>query len=131
MLGDEEDYKRRFEELNKKLNDEKVSEAIDECLRKISEMTNCDVELKFNVLPFKEDYSERQESEDYKMPDYPTMQLSQLVTHLNDKHNQEFDVYIDPIYLKEGVNEIVDVLMTTIDRKVIIVPISNKKEVKL
>jgi hypothetical protein len=131
MLGDEEDYKKRFEEVSKKLNDPKISKKVDDYLKKIALLVDCDVELNFNVLPFVDDYSQIQESGEFKIPEHPTMKLHQLVDHLTKEHDQSLDVYIDPIYLRSNVNEIVDVLITTIDQKIIIVPISNKKTVKL
>lgn len=127
----EDDYKKRYDEVNSRLSDPKISKKIDDYLKKIATLADCDVELNFQILPHMDDYSEKQESEDYTIPEYPTMKLSEFINHMNKEKDGEFDVYVDPIYLKSGVNEIIDVLLTTLDRKIIIVPISNNKKVKI
>jgi len=130
MVNDD-DYKKRYEEVNKKLSDPTISSKIDKYLQKISKLVDCDVELNFTILPHLDDYAEMQESDEFVIPEYPTMKLGDFVNHLNKEQDGSFDVYVDPIYLKSGVNEIVDMLITTLDKKVIIVPISNNKKVKI
>lgn len=127
---EEDDYKKRFEEVNKKLSDPEISKKIDKYLQKIAKLTECDVELNFTVIPHLDDYIEVQESDEYQIPEFPSMKLNKFLEHMN-KENSDFDVYVDPIYLKSGVNEIIDVLITTVDKKIILVPISNNKKVKL
>jgi hypothetical protein len=128
-MVDDNDYKRRYEEVNKKISDPAISSKIDKYLQKIAKLVDCDVELNFTIVPHIDDYSEFQESENFAIPEYSTMKLDDFINHLQKEHDKNFDVYFDPIYLKAGVNEIVDVLMTTIDKKVIIVPISNNKKI--
>lgn len=129
MINDD-DYKKRFEEVNKRLADPKISDQIDKYLQKIAKLADCDVELNFTVIPHLDDYIEIQESEEYEIPEFPTMKLSDFLDHMN-KEKFDYDVFIDPLYLKKGVNEIIDMLVTTVDRKIIIVPISNNKKTKL
>jgi hypothetical protein len=49
------------------------------------------------------------------------MELHELVNYLASE-DQTLHVHIDPIYLKDGINEIKNVILTTLDDKVIIVP---------
>lgn len=129
MVNDD-DYKKRFEEVNKRLADPEISAKIDKYLQKIAKLADCDVELNFTVIPHLDDYMEFQESDEFSIPEFPTMKLSDFLDHMN-KENSDYDVFIDPLYLKKGVNEIIDMLVTTVDKKIIIVPISNNKKVKL
>lgn len=129
---DEEEYKEKFEKINRKLNDPKISKKIDDYLKKISDLVDCAVELNFNVTPELDEYTEMQESDDYSMPDddVKTMTLGFFMNSLKKEKNENFKLYLDPIYLNNGVNEIIDLLITTIDDKLILVPISNKKSKK-
>lgn len=128
---DEDEYRRKFEEVNKKISDPKISKKIDNFLKKIAELVDCNVELNFSITPHIEEYAEMQASDDFIIPDAPTMKLQDLIEHLRKEEGNNFDVYIDPIYLNDGVNEIIDVLISNVDNKLIVVPISNKKQVKL
>lgn len=129
-MNEEEEYRKRKAEVDKRLSDPEISGKIDKYLAKIAKLANCDAELNFVITPYLDDYMEKQDNGEIELSNLPTMKLSEFVTHLK-KEKTDFDVYIDPIYLKKGVNEIVDVLITTLERKMIIVPISSKKSTKL
>lgn len=130
-MDEEAEYKKRYEALNRKLSDPKVSNKVDDLLEKISKLVDCDVELNFMVTPHLDNYQDVQESDEYIIPEQTTMKLDDFIGHLNKEKDGDFDVYFDPIYLKNGVNEIIDILITTLDKKMIIVPISNNKKIKL
>jgi len=130
MYNEEEFYRKRYEEVSKKLADPVISNKIDNYITKISKLVNCDVELNFTFLPHMEDYAEKQESGEYVVPDAPTMKLQEVKNHLNKEDDGNLNVYIDPIYLTDGVNEICDILITTDENRMIIVPISNHKNKK-
>lgn len=121
----EEYYERKYSEMEKKLSDPKVSDKIDGYLRKISKLVDCAVEINFIIIPHVEKYEEVQDSEDYEIPEFPTMKLRDFISHLQ-KEDGDMDVYVDPIYLKKGVNQIIDILITTQENKMIVVPIANK-----
>lgn len=129
MVNDD-DYRKRFEEVNKRLADPEISAKIDKYLQKIGKLADCDVELNFTVVPHLDDYMDVQESPEFSIPEFPTMKLNDFLNHMNNEKS-DYDVFIDPIYLKMGVNEIVDMLVTTVEKKIILVPISNNKKVKL
>ncbi len=129
---EEDDIKKKFEEVNKKLNNPKISKKVDDYLKKISALVDCNVELNFSISPHGEDYSEIQDSEDYIIPEETTMTLIEFIDHIVGKEtDNDLKIYIDPIYLKKGVNEIVDLLITTLDDRIILVPISNNKQFKI
>jgi hypothetical protein len=122
----EEYYERKYREMEVKLSDDKILAKIDGHLKKISKLVDCGVEINFIIMPHVENYEEIQERDDYEIPEFPTMKLKHFIEHLK-KEDGEMDVYVDPIYLKKGVNAIVDVLITTTEEKMIIVPIAIKK----
>jgi radical SAM superfamily enzyme YgiQ (UPF0313 family) len=127
MESSQENYKRRMEEIDRKLKEPKISKKVDTFLEKISIELGCDVELSFNVHPEVEEYENYMESEDFIIPrEIETMKLGEFVDHLSQE-DREFKVYIDPIYMKQGVNEVNNVLMTTVKDSVIVVPITIKK----
>lgn len=126
----EERYRKRVEELNKKLQDVKIKKKIDNFLLKMTQELNCDVEILFNVYPEVDEYGDYMDSEEFEIPtEIPTMKLKDFVNHIN-KEDMNYNVFIDPIYLKKGLNEINDVLTTTLDNNMIIVPISDKSNKK-
>lgn len=127
---DEEQYKKRYEEVQKRLSDPVLSKKVDNYIKKIAMLVECDVELNFLFLPHADDYADVQDSEDYKIPENKTMTLGTLLDHLMKEEDDDMKVYIDPIYLndKKGVNEITDVLTTTHGDMMIIVPISSNKK---
>jgi hypothetical protein len=127
MEDAEEYYRQKYEEVQEKLNDPEINRKVENHLKKISKLVDCGVELNFVVMPHVENYEEIQDSDDYEIPDQPTMKLRDFITHLQSESG-DMDVYVDPIYLKKGVNQIIDILITTTDsKKMIVVPISNKK----
>ena len=56
-----------------------------------------------------------------------TMVLSEFTNMLNDE-DKNLNLSFDPIYLKKGINNIEDILITTYNDNIIIVPV-RKKEV--
>lgn len=129
MENSEEEYKKRMAEVNKKLKDPKIKKRVDKFIDIMTKDLNCDVEIIFNVYPEVDDYEDHMETEDFQLPspEIPTMKLGDLIDHINDE-DYNFNVYIDPLYLRKGLNELNDILTTTVDRNMIIVPISNKKK---
>lgn len=130
MDAAEEFYKRKFESVQRKMADKKISKEVDKHLAEISKLVDCGVEINFVVMPHVENYEELQQSDDYSVPELPSMKLRDLIDHLK-KEDKNMDVYIDPIYLKKGVNQITDILITTSDEnngdtKLIIIPIAFK-----
>ncbi len=130
MFSEEEEYQKRNEELNKILANPRKAKKIEKLLKEITDITKCDVDVTFSISPYVDNYLRHQDTDKFKLPTLPTLKMENVLAALN-KENGEFDVYIDPIYLNKGVNEIVNIFLTTKDNKIIIVPISNKKSIKL
>lgn len=56
-----------------------------------------------------------------------SMTINEFIDFLSKEKEGNLKIAIDPIYLKKGINEITNVLITTYDDKAIIVP-ANRKE---
>lgn len=127
----EDKYKERMIEVNRRLDEPKLKKKVDDFLRDMTKELNCEVEINFNVYPEAEEYEEYMDSDEFRIPTYtlPPMKLGDFVNHLT-KEDFDYEVFIDPIYLKQGLNEVNDVLTTTVDRKIIIVPISHKNKIE-
>lgn len=127
MESSEEDYKKRMLEIQRKLQEPKLKKKVDSFLLSMSKELKCEVELFFNAYPEVDDYEEYMDSEDFIVPrEVVTMKLGDFIDHISQE-DREFKMYIDPIYMKHGVNEINDVLLTTVKDCVIVVPITTKK----
>jgi len=131
-MDSEELFHKKMEEINKKMDDPKISDRIDELMSEVADLIGCDVELNFKILPFADEYTDEMEDEDWEIPKFETITVEKFAeTLLKDEENRQMDMYIDPIYLKKGVNNIVNVLVTNVDDKLIVVPITTKNETKL
>ena len=130
MESSEEHYKDRMVEIQRRINEPKNKKKIDTFLEKMSVELGCEVELSFNAYPEVDDYDEYMGTEDFIIPrETITMKLGEFIDHIT-KESREYKMYIDPIYMKQGVNEINDVLITTVKDSVIVVPITTTKNKK-
>ena len=59
--------------------------------------------------------------------EYDGMTLKEFINYLSTEE-ENLMVSIDPIYLKEGINEINNVILTTLGDKVVIVPLLKGNE---
>ena len=127
----EDEYMRRIKEIDRKLNEPKKSKEIDDFLLKLSKEMKCDFKLVYEVFPESDDYEARLEAGLLDVPrDYPTLTLGEFLKHLNTE-DHDIKVYLDPLYLKEGVNAINNVLTTTAgEDAMIIAPVSHNNKNK-
>ena len=129
MESSEEKYIERIKEIEIKLNEPKMKSKVDKILKELSTELDCVVKFNFNVHPEIEEYEEHVNGEAFIIPRNVTpMRLGDFIDHLAQE-DRDFKMYIDPLYMKEGVNEINDVLTTTVNDAIIVVPITTKKQV--
>jgi len=126
-----EEYERRMGEVREKLRNPVTHSRILEFLSSLEEELGCELHLLYQIYPESEDYADHMQGENFTMPrNSPAMNLGDFVAHIAQE-DKKFKVYLDPIYLKEGVNEVNDVLTTTVEDSVIIIPVSHKQPKKL
>jgi hypothetical protein len=128
----EKEYQRRVEEINEGLAQQEMKKRIDSFLSDLVKEFKCDFRLSYEVFPEADDYGSKIDDEEILIPrDLPTMTLKDFIDHIN-KEDLQLPIYIDPIYMKEGVNEVNDVLTTVVaDGKMVIIPVSHNKRIKL
>lgn len=125
----EDEYLRRIKEISEYLQEPKIAKEIDGFISKLNKKFKCDFRLGYQVFPECDDYNERLEAGELETPrDYPTMTLGELIKYLNTE-DHDMKIYIDPLYLNEGVNAINNVLTTTTgDDVMIIAPVSHNNK---
>lgn len=123
MESSDEKYVQRMQDVQEKLSEPAMKKKVNGMLSELSKELNCQVEFFFNVHPEIEEY----EIHDIIIPrENVPMKLGDFIDHISQE-DREFKMYIDPIYMKKGVNEINDVLTTTIKDSIIVVPVTTKK----
>lgn len=126
--GGDERYARKMKELNEKLDDPKIQKQIDSWIDKMSAKLGCSVEVMFNVHPEIDEYEEFMESGEFEIPrNVVTMKLKDVIEILSFEDG-EFKVFMDPIFLKKGLNEINNMLTTTVNDNLIVIPVSHLKK---
>jgi hypothetical protein len=117
-----------------RLSDKSVKKELYDSIKKIEEIYGypidialiiTDMDSQLGIDTYNEDSYNYSMDMNYgdmlKKPDDETMKLSEFRKFLSEE-DPDLKICIDPIYLKEGINEIGNVLLTTYDNKVIIVP---------
>jgi hypothetical protein len=115
--------KNKFED-NPELKDE-----IEDLVYRLTEIFESEVDLsvKFdlNVEDYRKEYI-KYEDEDLELTSDKVMKVSDLKSII-DEEEQHLYLSVDPIYLKQGINDIEDLIITTYENKLILVPVTEKK----
>ena len=131
----EEDFNKFIDRIKDKLdNNPELREEIESNVSRLSEIFETDVNINLEYYPNVENYKEIFKKYDVNDIEKPIIQpdlespmmLSDLKTMLDD----EDDLYlcIDPLYIKDGINDINDMLITTVKDRIILVPTVKKKK---
>ena len=129
---DERDFNEKMKEINLKLkNNPDLIDQINDHIFKIEEILETAVQV--NILFF-ENFHEHIEEvndslfiEEKNLDD--TITLKKFLDALNVKDEEmDYKILFDPIYLKKGLNEISNVLITNVADKLIIVPKAKENE---
>lgn len=120
---DENDMSEDAQELFDKLNDPIIKEKLDNLLAKIQDILEVDIQIFAQISDDPNDdvhineiisnYSEKGTNNG--------LTLGQFIKHISTEDNA-YKVSIDPKYLDDGLNNIKNVLITTLDDNVIIIP---------
>lgn len=114
----EEEKNKHLDKIKHKLKNKKIKNELENHMDKIQKIFECPISV--SLVFGGEDYSENVDERDEFLSS-KKMPLEDFVNFLNTEDKSLY-VNIDPIYLKDGVNEISNVLLTTLDDKLIIVP---------
>lgn len=123
-----------LKKIYERLSDKSVKKELYDSIKKIEDIYGYPIDIAliitdtnetFGVDTYNEDSYRYGQEMDYdymlKKPQDGTMKLSEFKQFLSEE-DPELKICIDPIYLKQGINEIGNVLLTTYNNKVIIVP---------
>jgi hypothetical protein len=128
-----------YQNLRKKLSNKKTLKTLDYHKRMIEELMDCAIDIQF----ISESELREMELMDQKLKDtlseihdlglhesapndeFKALRLKDLKEMLT-KENEDQKVFIDPIYLKSGMNPLHDMLLVGMDQYVILLPKSEK-----
>lgn len=127
-MNDFEDFLNKLK--NKLENDPEMKRKVDEHISALEDIFETEVDVSIiyssNVSEYREIYDGYKES--LVEPDEKsTMILDDFIEMLNNEEGH-LKLSFDPIYLKEGVNNINNMLITTYEDNIIIIPTIAKKE---
>lgn len=114
----EEERNEHLEMIKHKLKNATIKDKLEKHMDEIQKIFECPISVS---LVFGGDNYTGQVDERDEFLTSKKMPLSDFVSFLTDE-DQSLYVTIDPLYLKDGINELSNVLVTTVDDKVIIVP---------
>lgn len=127
MEGDNhfDDEIRRIENLLS--TNKEVKRKLEGYIEKIQKLVDCDIDITFIPDdPFEKDYMDNltgyEMDEDFE--EQETLTLEKFLTFFSDEE-KSMKLSIDPIYLHEKLNNIEDVIITTLDDRIILVPITK------
>ena len=143
MSNPDEERNNILRKIYLRLSDPNVKKELNGAIKKIEEIYGYPIDISLivgendpiDMDTFNEDTYDYMMRQDYKelleKPDDSAMTLDQLIMFLSEEDG-DLKVSIDPIYLKKGRNDVYNVLLTTFENKVIIVPkpVEVKKDEK-
>ena len=122
------DVDKKLKEIEEKLiKNPDLRVEIKELVNRIEEIFDTAVEINIVSNQSVDEYLGLFNEYDTNELDYHAMSLGDFIDYIS-KEDKTLNLSIDPLYLKDGINEINNVILTTIDDKVVIVPMINKEE---
>ena len=114
----EDERNKHFQMIKHKLKNKSVKNNLEKHISAIQKIFECPISIS---LVFDNDDKYTNEVTERKVYGENKMYLEDFIKFLNSE-DKSLHVNIDPIYLKDGINEIKNVLLTSMDDKLIIVP---------
>lgn len=114
----DEERNEHLSMIKNKLKNKKIKDKLEDHISKIQEIFECPIKisLMFDDEDYSNDINDREEFESSKK-----LYLDEFMEFL-ESEDKSLVVHIDPLYLKDGINEISNILLTSIDEKLIIIP---------
>ena len=133
-MGEEEDFNKFLDRIKNKLeNNPDLREEIEQNVSRLSEIFETDVNINLEYYPNVENYKEIFKKYNVENIEKPIIQpdlespmtLTNFKTMLDDEEEDLF-LCIDPLYIKDGINDINDMLITTVKDRIILIPTVKK-----
>ena len=130
----EDDYDKELDKYLKRIQNKmetnpQLKEEVEELVARLTDIfeSEIDLSIKFdiNVEDYKKEYV-KYEDEEFTVASEDVMRVEDLKSIIDDEE-QHLYLSIDPIYLKKGINDVKDMLITTYENKIILVPVTEKK----
>lgn len=129
MKPNDDDFKRILDEIDEMLENNPEKRAqMEAAVQKIEDILGYPVDI--SVIMYDEllDYEEGLGNMEIELNDINDgITLGEFINYIKSER-QEYKIVFDPLYLEKGLNTIENVLVTTIDDKVIIVPKRKENE---
>ncbi|MFW5847643.1 MAG: hypothetical protein ACOCVF_01810 [bacterium] len=123
-MDEREEFNKISEEILKKLSDPKVAQKFQRLQDEMYDLIGYPIEVNFVYARGVEDYMERYEEllqDDSFEFDDSAITVEEFIQFLSNEDKSK-KIYIDPIYLKKGVNEINNLIVLDNNDVVLIVP---------
>jgi hypothetical protein len=123
-MSQKEEFEKIMREIEQKLkNNPKLKEEIQNSVANIEKILGYEVDVSVIYNRGVSDYEQELEGYNLDIDDDvdEEIKLKDFIKFIEDE-DSDYKVMIDPLYMKKGVNKITNVLVTTVDDYVIIVP---------
>lgn len=126
-----EEYKKIIERIKEKMEDPKLRKKVDDAIDTIEDVFETPIDVSIQFMVGVEEYKEILENyEEEEMPSEfsdEIMTLNDLKSLIEEESDFSYKLCIDPIYLKGGINKINNMLVTTYNDSIILVPTIEKE----
>ena len=128
-MSQKEEFEKIMREIEQKLkNNPKLKEEIQNSVANIERILGYEVDVSVIYNRGVSDYEQELEGYNLDIDDDvdEEIKLKDFIKFIEDE-DSDYKVMIDPLYMKKGVNKITNVLVTTVDDYVIIVPKTSEE----
>jgi len=128
-MSQKEEFEKIMREIEHKLkNNPKLKEEIQNSVANIERILGYEVDVSVIYNRGVSDYEQELEGYNLDIDDDvdEEIKLKDFIKFIEDE-DSDYKVMIDPLYMKKGVNKITNVLVTTVDDYVIIVPKTSEE----
>lgn len=124
-----EEFEKMINDLIDKLDkNPKIKEKINENIEEIEKLLGFNVEMSIQFSPEADEYKKIFEGYDEDDLDFDESMTLNMFLDFIKEEDGDLEVVIDPLHLKNGMNSINNLIVTTYENKLVLVPTTNKKK---
>lgn len=124
-----EEFEKMMNDLMDKLDkNPKIKEKINENIEEIEKLLGFNVEMSIQFSPEADEYKKIFEGYDEDDLDFDESMTLNMFLDFIKEEDGDLEVVIDPLHLKNGMNSINNLIVTTYENKLVLVPTTNKKK---